>query len=172
MLPTWGQIAAMLRRAVCSGRHDSGYPWLLQYSLRLCVPPSLRATYNSTVCAACGSLLRPFCASNPKQSLHNRKCWQAAQSVQPCAVTMTRATSLCALIACVGVAACMGAAARGDSDPVLDQCFVRKTHPNQGWKMLRILEIVDEFLGQQDIPYVLAYGTMLGAVRQQGFMPW
>ena len=37
---------------------------------------------------------------------------------------------------------------------------------------LNILQSVHEFCIQNDIKYSLAYGTMLGAVRHKGFIPW
>ncbi|HWQ62605.1 MAG TPA: LicD family protein [Negativicutes bacterium] len=38
--------------------------------------------------------------------------------------------------------------------------------------MLRILRIVDHLCRKHDIPYWLEAGTLLGAVRHQGFIPW
>lgn len=37
---------------------------------------------------------------------------------------------------------------------------------------LEILLIFDEFCKKNDLHYVLYYGTLLGAVRHQGFIPW
>lgn len=37
---------------------------------------------------------------------------------------------------------------------------------------LNILKDVAEFCDHHDIKYALAYGTMLGAVRHKGFIPW
>jgi len=38
--------------------------------------------------------------------------------------------------------------------------------------MLRMLRVVDYICRQHDIPYWLCSGTLLGAVRHQGFIPW
>lgn len=38
--------------------------------------------------------------------------------------------------------------------------------------MLRLLRIVDHICRKHDIPYWLEAGTLLGAVRHQGFIPW
>ena len=37
---------------------------------------------------------------------------------------------------------------------------------------LEILECIDEFCRKENIQYSIAYGTLLGAVRHHGFIPW
>lgn len=37
---------------------------------------------------------------------------------------------------------------------------------------LEILSIVDKFCCEHNVKYSLAYGTMLGAIRHKGFIPW
>lgn len=39
-------------------------------------------------------------------------------------------------------------------------------------KLLELLKYVHSFCEENNIEYVLAYGTALGAVRHQGFIPW
>ena len=34
------------------------------------------------------------------------------------------------------------------------------------------LQIIDRICQEQDLTYYLAYGTLLGAVRNQDFIPW
>ena len=38
--------------------------------------------------------------------------------------------------------------------------------------MLQILKKIDAFCKENDINYFLSYGTLLGAVRHNGFIPW
>lgn len=38
--------------------------------------------------------------------------------------------------------------------------------------LLKMLTFFDQFCQKNDIRYSLAYGTMLGAIRHQGFIPW
>ena len=38
--------------------------------------------------------------------------------------------------------------------------------------LLRTGKCITEILERHDIPYMLAYGTLLGAVRHRGFIPW
>ncbi len=37
---------------------------------------------------------------------------------------------------------------------------------------LEILEVIDKFCKQYEIQYSLTYGSLLGAVRHKGFIPW
>ena len=39
-------------------------------------------------------------------------------------------------------------------------------------KLVDILSNIDEFCGEHGLRYCLAYGTLLGAIRHQGFIPW
>ena len=38
--------------------------------------------------------------------------------------------------------------------------------------LLKLLLEIDEICKKHDITYFLEYGTMLGAVRHEGFIPW
>ena len=39
-------------------------------------------------------------------------------------------------------------------------------------RMLEVLEVIDDICKRHEIPYWLSGGSMLGAVRHQGFIPW
>ncbi len=51
---------------------------------------------------------------------------------------------------------------------MVDQETLRKAQ----LKMVEILEAVDDICQRYDIKYWLCYGTLLGAVRHKGFIPW
>ena len=38
--------------------------------------------------------------------------------------------------------------------------------------MLDIMSSIDEFCRQNGLRYSLAYGTLIGAVRHKGYIPW
>ena len=42
----------------------------------------------------------------------------------------------------------------------------------QQLRMLKLLEVVDIVCRKHKIPYWLSSGTLLGAIRHQGFIPW
>ena len=39
-------------------------------------------------------------------------------------------------------------------------------------KMLEVLDYIDEVCRKNGLTYYLAYGTLLGAIRHKGFIPW
>lgn len=39
-------------------------------------------------------------------------------------------------------------------------------------RQIRMLEIFDKFCRAHEIPYFLSYGTLLGAIRHKGYIPW
>ena len=39
-------------------------------------------------------------------------------------------------------------------------------------KLLKMAKTISDVLERESIPYMLAYGTLLGAVRHKGFIPW
>ena len=49
-----------------------------------------------------------------------------------------------------------------------DSIFLNEIHA----ELLRILEYIDSTLRHHGLWYSLAYGSVLGAVREQGFIPW
>lgn len=51
---------------------------------------------------------------------------------------------------------------------MVDQETLRKAQ----LKMVEILEAIDDICQRHDIKYWLCYGTLLGAVRHKGFIPW
>ena len=54
-----------------------------------------------------------------------------------------------------------------------DQRELKETEKEQAHSViLRMLRIIDMICKRHDIDYWLDYGTLLGAVRHQGFIPW
>lgn len=39
-------------------------------------------------------------------------------------------------------------------------------------RQIKMLEFFDTFCRKQEIPYFLSYGTLLGAIRHKGYIPW
>lgn len=54
----------------------------------------------------------------------------------------------------------------------VNNSIIDKLLPRVKETELEILSKVDEFCREHDIKYSLAYGTLLGAVRHKGFIPW
>ncbi len=46
------------------------------------------------------------------------------------------------------------------------------THRESQEIMLGILEYFDDYCNRKGLRYTLAYGTLLGAIRHKGFIPW
>ena len=42
----------------------------------------------------------------------------------------------------------------------------------QQLRMLELLEVIDVICRKHQIPYWLSYGTLIGAARHKGFIPW
>ncbi len=55
----------------------------------------------------------------------------------------------------------------------IDESLYRKATPEEAKKIqLEVLLAVDSFCKQNNIKYFLYYGTLLGAVRHKGYIPW
>lgn len=54
----------------------------------------------------------------------------------------------------------------------VNNSIIDKLLPRVKETELEILSKVDEFCREHNIKYSLAYGTMLGAIRHKGFIPW
>lgn len=39
-------------------------------------------------------------------------------------------------------------------------------------KLLEMAKVIHDILSKNDIPYMITYGTLLGAIRHKGFIPW
>lgn len=39
-------------------------------------------------------------------------------------------------------------------------------------RLFEMAKVIDDILTRNNIPYMIAYGTLLGAVRHEGFIPW
>ena len=50
--------------------------------------------------------------------------------------------------------------------------IIKCTHLEHQQCSFNILVVVDRFCRENDIPYFITNGTLLGAVRHQGFIPW
>ena len=50
--------------------------------------------------------------------------------------------------------------------------MVQLTKPQIHSVLLEILKEVDSFCKEKGLRYSMAYGTLLGAVRHKGFIPW
>lgn len=54
----------------------------------------------------------------------------------------------------------------------MNEHFERITETESKNIMLEILQNIDSFCRNNDIKYFLAYGTLIGAVRHKGYIPW
>ena len=50
--------------------------------------------------------------------------------------------------------------------------MVQLSKPQIHSVLLEILKVVDKFCKEKGLRYSIAYGTLLGAVRHKGFIPW
>ena len=57
-------------------------------------------------------------------------------------------------------------------DEVIEGFYVPGLMKRAWGAELQLLSFWDAFCRKQDIPYYLDYGSLLGAVRHKGFIPW
>ena len=46
------------------------------------------------------------------------------------------------------------------------------SHQESKQIMLNILDVIDEFCRENNLSYYLSGGTLIGAIRHKGFIPW